>query len=76
MTRDEKINRLLSRAADDTRRLDLDRIDATARTTNTWGTGEHRQARNKAESTYDAQRTNFEKLSDAQLDSALEATPA
>lgn len=73
MTRDEKINRLLQRGADDARRLALDDIDAAARTSNTWGSTEHRQARDKTERTYEAERRSFEKLSDDELDRALAA---
>ena len=71
MTRAEKIRALLASGADDTRRLTLDRIDDVARRTNTWGTKEHRDARNKAEQAYDDISSSYEKLSDLELDRAL-----
>ena len=69
-TRAQKVNWLLQQGPDDARRLDLDRIDEQARTTHTWGSSEHRNARDQRERAYDAQRTSFEKLSDQQLDDA------
>lgn len=74
MNRDQKINKLLEREADDTRRLALDEEDAHAREANTWGSKEHRDARDKTEKTYDAARRALEALSDDQLDAALART--
>lgn len=76
LTKDQKVNLLLQRTADETRRLDLDGIDEHARSTHTWGSGEHRQARDRRERAYDAERTAVEKLSSDELDDALAVTPA
>jgi hypothetical protein len=73
MDRQAKINRLLQGEADDARRLALDEIDATARQTNTFGSKEHRDGREKTEKKYDETRRAFEALSDAQLDRLLES---
>jgi len=76
MTRERKVELLLRRVDDDARRMDLDRIDERARATNTWGSSEHRQARDKRERDYDATRKAYEKLSDEQLDRALASNSA
>ena len=73
MTREQKIQRLLARGDDDSRLLGLDRLDEQARATDSWGSQEHRQARDKIERTYDASRAALDKLSDEQLDRALAA---
>ena len=73
MNRVQKIDLLLQRGADDARRMDLDVIDDHARATHTWGSGEHRSARDRRERAYDAERQALEKLSDAELDRALAA---
>jgi transcription initiation factor TFIIIB Brf1 subunit/transcription initiation factor TFIIB len=73
MSRERKVAHLLERLDGDSRRLDLDRIDARARSTNSWGSGEHRQARDKREQQYEATRATYEKLSDEQLDQALDS---
>jgi hypothetical protein len=72
-SRERKIAQLLQQGDDDARRMDLDRIDEEARSTNTWGSPEHRQARDRRERSYDATRTAYEKLSEEQLDRALAA---
>lgn len=70
MIRSPKVELLLQRV-DDARRMDLDRIDEHARATNTWGSTEHRQARNSRERDYEASLKSFDKLSEEQLDRAL-----
>ncbi len=71
MNRQEKINQLMGRSADDVRRLALDAIDATARQTSTFGAKEHRDARDKTERQHDDARRAFDGYSDDQLDAAL-----
>ncbi len=71
LSRERKVNLLLEREADDARRIALDAIDEQARATHTWGSPEHRHARDQRERAYDAQRAAFEKMSDQQLDQAL-----
>ncbi len=71
MVRAGKLRLLLLRA-DDARRMDMDRIDEHARTTNTWGSNEHRQARDSRERDFEATLKSFDKLSDDQLDRAIE----
>lgn len=73
LERQSKINKLLQGEADDVRRLALDQLDATARQTNTFGSKDHRDGRDKAEKKYDETRRSFEGLSDTQLDRLLEA---
>ena len=76
MNRQEKINQLMGQSADDTRRLALDAIDATARQTSTFGAKEHRDARDKTERQHDEARRAFEGYSDDQLDAALAVAEA
>ena len=69
--------RLLLQRADDARRMDMDRIDEHARATNTWGSNEHRHARDSRERDFEATLKSFDKLSDDQLDRAIEpSSPA
>jgi hypothetical protein len=63
---------LLARA-DDVRRLALDELDATARTTNTWGSQSHRSGRDRVERAYDQDALRLEKLEEAGLDQELAA---
>jgi hypothetical protein len=74
MTREQKVNLLLTRLQDDSRRLDLDRIDEHARATNTWGSQGHRQSREQRERSYEASRTSYAGLSDDALDKAVAAS--
>jgi len=46
----------------------MDRIDEHARATNTWGSNEHRHARDSRERDFEATLKSFDKLSDDQLD--------
>jgi len=73
MNRKEKITELLARGPDDVRRLALDEIDDGARRENTFGSKEHREARDRVEKRYDAAQRSLEGLSDAQLDERLAA---
>lgn len=65
------IQKLLERSADDTRISALNDLDDKARQTNTWGTKEHRQGRDVAESRHTSAREALEKLSDAELEQRL-----
>ena len=76
MNRQEKVNQLMGRSADDVRRFALDAIDATARNTSTFGGKEHRDARDKTEKQHDEARRAYEGFSDDQLDAALLVPPA
>jgi hypothetical protein len=71
MTRTQKVAALLARQADDTRRFALDSIDDAARRSNTFGSKQHRTARDAVEGAYDAARLRYEKLSDEELDEEL-----
>jgi hypothetical protein len=71
MNRQNKIDSLLGRGADDERRLALDQIDQTARETNTFGSKEHREKRDETERKHDRARRSFEALTDAELDQTL-----
>ena len=75
MNRQQQITTLMGRTADDERRLALDELDKVARDTNTFGSKEHRAARDKVEKTHDDARHSFEGLSDDQLEAAV-AQPA
>ena len=75
MDRQQKITALMGRTADDERRLALDDLDKVARDTNTFGSKEHRAARDKVEKTHDDARRSFEGFSDDQLEAAV-ALPA
>ncbi len=73
MNRDEKIRELVEREDDGVRRPALDIIDDEARRTNTFGSKEHRAARERVESQHDAARRAFEGYSEVQLDAAITA---
>jgi hypothetical protein len=73
MNRDEKIRELVEREDDGVRRPALDSIDEDARRSNTWGSKEHRAAREKVESQHEAARRAFEGYSEGQLDAAIAA---
>ena len=71
LSRDRKVRLLLQRSYDDARSHDLDVIDDHARQTGTWGTAEHRRARDARERSYDEARSKLESLSDDQLNRLL-----
>ena len=71
MNRQNKIDSLLGRVADDERRLALNDIDRTARETNTFGSKDHREKRDETEKKHDRARHAYEALSDADLDRLL-----
>lgn len=71
MDRQQQITTLMGRTADDERRLALDDLDRVARETNTFGSKEHRAARDKVEKTHDDARRSFEAFSDDQLEAAV-----
>ena len=73
MDRTQKMSILLARA-DDVRRLALDELDATARTTNTWGSQNHRTGRDRVERAYDQDVLRLQKLEDESLDRELAAS--
>ena len=75
MNRQHQIATLMGRDADDVRRLALDALDKTARETNTFGSKEHRDARDHVEKTHTAAQNSFESFSDDQLEAAV-ANPA
>lgn len=75
MNRQQQITALMGRTADDERRLALDELDKVARDTNTFGSKEHRAARDKVEKAHDDARRLFEGFSDDQLEAAV-AQPA
>lgn len=70
-TREQKVNRLLARGADDERRLGLDELDRVARETNTFGSDQHRTGRARVERAHDEARRALEQLSEQQLDEQL-----
>lgn len=71
MNRQHQVATLMSRDADEVRRLALDALDKTARDTNSFGSKEHRDARDRVEKSHlDAQRA-FEGFSDDQLEAAV-----
>ncbi len=73
MNREQKIKALTERADDDVRRPALDVIDDDARRMNSFGSKEHRAARDKVEAQHDEARRGFEGLSETQLDRAVGA---
>jgi len=73
VNRQQKINAILERGPEDTRRLALDVIDKEARDTNTFGSAHHRTSRDKVERTYDDARKTLDALSDDQLDALVAA---
>ena len=70
-TQDRKVDRLVQRDDGEARRLDLDRIDKDARATNTWGSSEHRRARDQREREHTARRQDYEGLSEEEMDQSL-----
>lgn len=74
-TREQKVNRLLDQSANDKRRLRLDELDRVARETNTFGSGEHRQGRDRVERAHDDVRRAMEALSENELDERLAQVP-
>ncbi len=77
MTHAEKIQKLLARRGDDDRRRRaLDGLDDQARRGHTWGTKEHRDAREATERSYDNVARSYGELSDNEIDLALAAEPA
>lgn len=70
MSREDKMAILIARA-EDNRRLALDELDATARRTNTWGTKEHREGRDRVESALDQEALRLQRLEEAALDREL-----
>ncbi len=71
MNREQKIKVLVERADDDVRQPALNLIDEEARRASTFGSKEHRAARDKVESQHDESRRGYEALSEAQLDRAI-----
>lgn len=74
MTHAEKIQKLLARRGDDDRRRRA--LDDQARRGHTWGTKEHRDAREATERSYDNVARSYGELSDNEIDLALAAEPA
>lgn len=72
MTRGQKITALLARQAEDTRRAALDAIDDAVRRSNTFGSKQHRAARDDVEKAYESEYQRYDKLSDEQLDQELQ----
>lgn len=72
MNRDQKVNALLAKGDDDVRRLALDEIDDGARRGNTFGSKEHRAARDRVEERHNDARKGFEALSEGQMDAAID----
>lgn len=72
MERTQKLAALMNRA-EDVRRLALDELDATARTTNTWGSPAHRAGRDKVERAFDADALRLQRLEEPELDKELQA---
>ncbi len=70
LDRNEKVSILLARA-EEVRRLALDELDAVARKTSTWGSKEHREARDKVEATNNAANARYQKLEGEALDLEL-----
>lgn len=70
MDRGTKLMTLLERA-EETRRLAMDELDAIARRTNTFGSREHRDGRDKVERQYSQEAQRFETLKEEELDREL-----
>lgn len=75
MERTQKLSLLMNRA-EDVRRLALDELDATARTTNTWGSPAHRSGRDRVERAFDADALRLQRLEEPDLDREFEAQSA
>ena len=67
----KKVDLLMARANDDARRLALDAIDDEARAGHTWGSKEHRDARERVERVWDEARRKLDALSEEKLDEEL-----
>lgn len=74
MNRQQKIDYLLSRDADEERRHALDAADRTARDTNAFGSQEHRRSRDEIEKKNDQARRKLEALTERELDGLIEGT--
>lgn len=70
MDRGTKLMTLLERA-EEARRLAMDELDAIARRTNTFGSREHRDGRDKVERQYSQEAQRFETLKEEELDREL-----
>jgi hypothetical protein len=71
MNRQEKIQSLTNRTDEEVRQPALNLIDEEARRANTFGSKEHRAARDRVEMQHDESRRGFEGLTEARLDAAL-----
>lgn len=72
MNRQQKIDYLLARDADEERRHALDAADRSARETNAFGSQEHRRKRDEIEKKNDQARRRLESLTDHELDGLIE----
>ena len=70
MEQNQKVSILLDRA-EEIRRLALDELDDVARKTSTWGSKDHRDARDKVEATNAAENLRVQRLDAAALDLEL-----
>jgi hypothetical protein len=68
--RDQKVAALRERA-EEIRRLALDELDATARKNSTWGSADHRSARDRVERECDQANLRLQTLDDASLEREL-----
>ena len=75
INRNAAVARLLGREAEGARRTALDRADADARVTNTFGSAHHRKSRDRAESEYDRAKAQLDRLSDTELAALLHQEP-
>jgi hypothetical protein len=72
MNREEKIRLLLlHQGVEYRRRLVLARLDEIARQTNTWGSKEHRAARDETEHKYDSSLHAYDHSSEDEIDEAI-----
>jgi hypothetical protein len=76
MTRAQKVAWLVAHVQDGVREGDLNAIDEQARTSRTWGSPAHREARDRRERIYDAACAAYAAMSDAALDEALAVAQA
>ncbi|MBK6319773.1 MAG: hypothetical protein IPI33_02575 [Dehalococcoidia bacterium] len=70
MDRKQKVAALVSRA-EEARRLALDELDAVARKTSTWGSSDHRSARERVERDCDQANQRAQTLDEEALDREL-----
>ena len=70
MDRKQKVAALVSRA-EEARRLALDELDAVARKTRTWGSSDHRSARERVERDCDQANQRAQTLDEEALDREL-----